>query len=189
MGESDRHLDPLQLDALRAGDNADPDDARHVAGCAQCRDALAELNSVAAALKRLHAPALEPSTDRDAQILWRARSEAARVRRQPLSRQRRALLAPATWAAVAVGLLALAAVMLIGRRHAAPTELTRVVSAPAPRPQADVDIDSDGRVTVLDAFLLARQLESAAADPSHPARVEHTEVDAVLAMAVSIRGT
>lgn len=188
MAESARHLDLLRLDALRAGDNTDPADAHHVAGCAHCRVALAELTGLAADLKALHAPALEPSTDRDAQILWRGGSEAARVRRQPRRTWRRAVPAPAVWAAAAVAVLALASVVMIGRRQAVPNQLTRVAST---SPLTEVDIDRDGRVTVLDAFLLAREMETrrdAAVDVNRDALVDQLDVDTVLAMAVSVGG-
>ena len=72
-------------------------------------------------------------------------------------------------------------------------QFTRVAAAPrAAKPAVSADLDGDGRVTVLDAFALARALEShviaGAIDVNHDTRVDENDVDAVLAMAVSVRG-
>jgi len=174
MADSTRHLELLELDAARAGEALPAAAAAHAAWCAQCRAALAELHDLAAALR---APAGgAPPADRDAVILAAARGEAARVRRA------RAL--PAALAAAAVAVLALAGLLLTPAPRP-DGDVAGVAHAPAARlamHASAVDRDGDGRVTVLDAFALAR-----ADAHGTPQLDDEARVDAIMAMAVSLR--
>jgi hypothetical protein len=156
------HLDLLELDALRAGEPVPAAARAHLAWCAECAAGLAELNDLQAALRV--APAAAAATPRDAAILGNAAWHAARVRRA-----RRRVLLPAA-AAAAVAALAIAALLDARRPQSTTIELA---SAPAARVRAE-DFDADGRVTVLDAFALAR------------ANADAAEVDAVLDQAVAL---
>jgi anti-sigma-K factor RskA len=195
MAESNRsHPDLLTLDASRAGEEVHAADAGHVAACPSCQAQLADLVGLADGVKALHGSTLPVTSDVDARILWLARGHAARIgRRKP--RWSRLVGAPATWAAAAAAVLALASALFLARREQPTGErLTRVAAAPpAAKPAALADLDGDGRVTVLDAFALARALETHAAasavDVNHDTQVDEDDVDAVLAMAVSVRGT
>src|SRR5262245_51684922 len=177
-----RHADLLVLDAIRAGEEVDPAAADHVAACASCQAQLADLAGLADGVKALHGSTLPVTSDVDARIRWLARGHAARIgRRQP--RWSRLVGAPATWAAAAAAVLALASVLLTRREQPAGEQLTRVAAAPpAAKPAASFDLDGDGRVTVLDAFALARALETHAAagavDVNHDTRVDEDDVDA-----------
>lgn len=156
------HLDLLELDALRGGDALPAAAAAHLAWCADCAAQLAALRELEMALRA--APAHPAATERDAAILASASWHAARVRRS-----RRRLLLPAA-AAAAVAVLAVAALLDTRRPQPATVELA---SAPAARGRA-ADLDADGRITVLDAFALAR------------ANADAAEVDAVLDQAVAL---
>ncbi|MDX2166939.1 MAG: hypothetical protein SF182_07750 [Deltaproteobacteria bacterium] len=154
------HLDLLELDALRAGEPLPASARAHAAWCAECTAALAELDELGLALRAVRS--IDIPAARDAVILADARWHAARVRRTGRGWM------PAALAAAAVAVLAIAA-LLNGR--AAPHTDIELASAPAARLH---DRAADGRVTVLDAFALAR----ANADPA--------EVDAVLDRAVAL---
>ena len=195
MPDSDRHLDLLQLDALRAGEAVDPIDATHAAGCPRCQAALTDLAALAGDLKALHAPALGAVHRRDASVLWLARTQAAGVRRRRGWRQR--LVQPVTWAAAAVALLALASAVFFAHRPVpqAVSTLARVAPVPPGAPAASIDaasadVDGDGRVTVLDALALARARDTRGTglDANRDTAADD-KVNAVLALAVSLRGT
>jgi len=197
MGHADRHLDLIDLDALRAGDAADPQVAAHLATCADCRADLEALRELAHDLRALHEPVRVAAPSRDAQIRWLTRMHATRIRKADVAtNESRWLAARPTWAAAAAIVLALGALLMMARRPESPP-LTRVASAPqAETGRAAVgiaaDLDGDGRITVLDAFALARKLEAAdrsgAVDVTHDTRVDQDDVDALLAMAVSLKG-
>jgi len=174
MDAADRHLDELELDALRAGEPLPAAAAAHAAWCVQCRAALADLHALAAALRTQPLAPPVPAA-REAAILAVAGLHTARARR----RQRRAWAATAAAAALAV--FAIAA--LLQTRQSIPAPVV-VAGAPASRLTADAaDLDGDGRVTVLDAFALAR-----AERQGTPTLGDvDTQVDAVLALAVSVR--
>lgn len=194
MAEQHRHLDPLELDAHRSGEE-NPERAAHLAECLHCQAALAELNELANRLKSLHAPALAAAADRDARILWLARGQAARVRLAEPRGLRRVFGVPPARAAAAAAVLALASALFLARRsppHGG-GQLTQLAGAPPAEPSFTADLDGDGRVTVLDAFALARDLEAApgrhAVDVNRDTRVDEQDVDTVMAMAVSVRGS
>ncbi len=117
----------------------------------------------------------------DEAVLTTARAHFARQRR------RRLILrwAPLAAAAAAVILLAIPALQSVRTqaRRAAPPDL-------AVRPE---DIDRNGRVDILDAFTLARQLEAGAAaepgwDVNYDGDVDGADVDAIAMLAVRING-
>src|SRR4029450_6318847 len=95
MADPGQHPDLLALDALRAGDSVDAADAGHVAACSECQAALAALAALARDLKHQHGAALAPTPELDAQILWRARAQALRVRRAGMRDSWRAVWAVA----------------------------------------------------------------------------------------------
>jgi hypothetical protein len=119
----DGHLDPLDLDALHAGEA--PDEIRaHAAACPPCRSEAAALASLAARFAL--PPVLVPAG---------IKSKALRLPAWP----RR--LAIAASLLLAVGVLA--------------------VFRPHPLPD---DANADGRVDIVDAFLLAKQDRTAEAE-------------------------
>jgi len=190
MAAADQHPDLLTLDALRGGDPVDASDAEHIASCAECQAALAELGALARELRDQHRPAVAPTPEIDAQILWRARAQALRGRRAGLRDRWRAV-----WAVAAAAILVLASAVLYSR-HAQPfpgQQMARLAAPAAPGARRSADVDGDGRVTVLDAFALARALErtpgKGGKDINEDAQVDEHDVDAVIAMAVSVRGS
>jgi hypothetical protein len=196
MSEPDRHLDLLQLDALRSGDPGEPAHAAHAATCPQCQTALDELIALADGLKLLHGPARQPAPSRDERVLELARARAAQVRGRSAALPLHWPTRRAVWAVAALALLALASWALATRRHQTSDarRLAQVAPAPPVAPAASAsiaDLDRDGRVTVLDAFALARAIEAGRQDPAldvnRDGRVDEDDVNAVLALAVSVR--
>jgi len=169
------HLDLLELDALRAGEPLPAAATAHAAWCADCASELDALHDLASALRGAEATPIA-AAHLDARVHALAATHAARVRR---SRWRAGSTAAAA-AAVAVFAMAVLWRDPLRRAAAPPAE---VASASAPRAELAMrdaaladDLDGDGRITVLDAFALAR---AGAADPPR--------IDAVVAMAVSLQ--
>src|SRR5215470_7511508 len=196
MAEVDGHLDLLRLEALRSGAPVEPDDAVHAASCPRCQSAVVELAAIAAGLQRLHRPVREFAEARDDRILELARERAAQIRADtPAARRWRSTAARWTVAVVAVlGLVSL----LIARRERMqqPHPLVEVAPGPPVAPAASAavaDLDGDGRVTVLDALVLARAIEAGHPNPAYDVnrdgRVDDDDVNAVLALAVSVGST
>jgi len=192
MSDGEAHPHWVRLDAVRAGEPVDPADVAHVATCSQCRSAISELASTAADLKLLHEPARAVAQQRDDRILRMARARIAQVRGVGTDR-RRSMRTAGVWVAVA-GLALTAA--LLGARRDQFHDMRRLVQvAPGPPIAPAVstsvaDLDGDGRVTVLDALILARSVEAgrrdAAFDVNRDGRVDEDDVNAVLALAVSV---
>lgn len=177
----DHHLDLPALDALRAGDPPTPTQRAHLTWCEPCRAALAELDTLAADLRRLEPAVLVPA-ERDAAILAAAR------RRADLAAHRPARSGPWTgsagrWAAAAVLVLAIGALMLTQRRGTPESQLAAVPPPRATLAASQADLDGDGRVTVLDAFALARAVTRGT---PRLGDADRHDVDAILAMAVAI---
>jgi hypothetical protein len=128
-----------------------------------------ELRTLASALDDLqpHPPAVPGSVD--AAILSRARLALGRPRRRPVRLFR--------WAGVAA---AAAAALLLS------------LFSDWPRPARDpMDIDRSGRVDILDAFAMARRIETgpspdAAWDLNRDGRIDRKDVDVVAMAAVKI---
>lgn len=177
----DAHLDLLTLDALRAGDPPTAAQRAHLAWCASCQATLADLEALATALRR-PAPESDVPADRDAAVLALARARAAVAARQADHRRQRIGLAR-RWAAAAVLVLAVGGLLLAQRRSA---PMSPLAAAPAPRAAlsaARADLDGDGRVTVLDAFALARAVTRGT---PRLGDADRHDVDTILAMAVAI---
>jgi len=110
----------------------------------------------------------------DLAVLQRAREHLRRLER-PQSRRKPSL----AWAAMAA---CLALAIWVGERFSNPTR---------PRPFAREDINRDGRVDILDAFALARQIETGGTlnprwDINGDGRVDRSDVNAIAARAVDL---
>lgn len=171
------HLDPLELDALRAGEPATGAQRAHLAWCEPCRAGLTELHALAAVLRDATEPISVPA-DRDRAILALA-ERAARASRRPAPGR---VATASRWAAAAMLVVAVGAVILMQRQRAdhelaaAPAQRTALTAAQA-------DLDGDGRVTVLDAYALARAVTRGTPQVGD---ADRHDVDLILAMAVSI---
>jgi hypothetical protein len=171
MADPTAHPDLAELEASRTGE-ATPEIEAHVAACAECRRAIADLGDVAVALRSAVPTIPDELNDR---ILWIARKEAAGIRR------RRRWGAVASWRGAAVAAGALLALGVL--RAVVPLERAR--TAPT------ADVDGNGVVDIRDAFLIARAVR-AGIEP--PARldvngdhvVDGGDVDLVAHAAVSL---
>jgi hypothetical protein len=196
MGEVDAHPDLLQLEEVRSGAPVEPADAVHVASCPRCQSAIAELAAVAAGLQRLHRPVLEFAQARDDRILELARARAAQTR-VDTPPARRWLSAAARWTVAIIAVLGVLSVLILRRQQThQPQPLIQVAPGPPVAPAASAavaDLDGDGRVTVLDALVLARAIEAGHQNPAYDVnrdgRVDDDDVNAVLALAVSVGST
>lgn len=155
-GADGKHVDPLALDALRAGTGA-REDADHAADCPTCRAALARLALLEATLKGAQPPA--PAVPRELELrILRGYRESSRTPAPATAPD-----APRRWLFPALGAAAAAALLLtinpvrLGDRAGSPPVArlpVATVRAPepwaAPRPGQGVDI--------VDAFRLARAL-------------------------------
>lgn len=149
----DEHLDSIALDELRRGEGSAA--AReHLDSCEPCR---AEADSLAGIVQALRddddqgRPVIPPEIDR--QVLEVARRRAASIRARGVIHRHR-------WLRPAVG-MAIAAGALLSMRlsfDALPSPGSRAEKASGVAVTAQqTDLDGDGRVTILDAFALARQ--------------------------------
>lgn len=164
------HLDELDLELLRCGE-ADGAARRHLQECAECRDALDRACELALRLRQSAPPAPAIPTEIDTRIRWQARLAARRARRSRFP----TLPATARFAAAAAALLALATLL----NHAEPPAATRLAAAPP----IEFDVDGDSRVTILDAFALAREQRTNGDD----AATQH-RIDTIARAAVRLRG-
>jgi anti-sigma-K factor RskA len=160
---SSAHPDFGELEAYRRGE-AEAAIADHVGRCALCQLNLKELDDLATLVRDDAAALPAVPEDIDQRIVWNARQNAARVRRQRV-RQR-----VQRWAIAASLLLAVGAVAV--RR-----QLNRSV------PQAKLDI--------VDALALARRLATGQpADPrydvNHDGRVDDADVERITRQAVAL---
>lgn len=176
----DRHPDDLELDAERSGD-ARPEVSAHVASCAPCQQRLDLLRDLAQGLSERPA-AIEVPEARELEILADAERASARARRRRTVR----LAAIPTIAAAAALLL----VVLLAQRSSSPT------SSEAPRATAPLagDVNRDHEVDILDAFVLARTIESGGAtqpdwDFNHDQAIDALDVDCIARLAVSLTAT
>lgn len=137
------HLDDIALEGARTGEAA-PEELLHLESCPACRERLAALEDLVENLAA-DRPSLDIPEQIDRRILWDARKAARRS-------TRRRTVRIAAWAAT------VAATVLLGlwiapefQRH--PEHVPAVV-------QSRYDLNRDGGVDILDAFWLARTLES-----------------------------
>jgi predicted anti-sigma-YlaC factor YlaD len=166
MTESERsHVDLDLLDALRAGEPVPARVTAHLAWCAPCRAELEALHQLAADLAHPSGRIEIPSdVDRGMRVL--AAEHARRVRHHRSSWWR-----ARGWATAAVAAIAVAAVLMRAPRPHSDTAPERVSVTVA------LDVDRDGRITVLDAFRVARQGGGDA-----------EQVEAIMRAAVALRG-
>ncbi|MBN2360123.1 MAG: hypothetical protein JXR83_11780 [Deltaproteobacteria bacterium] len=178
------HSTELDLELLRTGE-ADPAIARHVAGCAQCRDRLARLERDARALA-MPLAAIEVPAECDRAILALARRRAGFVAEQ-LERRRRPRWLRPLYAAVPLAAAASIIFFVTLQRGAQAPQATAPLAA-----AATGDINRDGRVDIVDALLLARALKSdqphdPAWDQNRDGRVDQADVDRIAQAAVSLQ--
>ncbi len=176
----DRHPDDLDLDAARTGD-AEPAVSAHVASCATCQERLQLLRDLGRSLSERPAP-MEVPAAREAEILAGAGRAASRARRR---RAVRLAALPAIAAAAAILLI-----VLLGDRASSPTASESPHSQTAPAE----DVNRDHSVDILDAFVLARTIESGGAtepdwDFNHDKVVDALDVDCIARLAVSLTAT
>jgi len=209
------HPTDLDLELLRTGE-ADDEVRRHVETCAACRERAAFFERAAKDLGKAPAPIPVPP-EREAAILALAREAAARSKSEVESRKskverRRTLLRVVPWAAAAsLALVVGGYVWLSGTSEpessrpimATVPQAGRVaapVAAPAPAPAQPVDrvapagpddLNRDGRVDIVDAYLIARSLERGrserAWDENRDGKVDRGDVDRIAFASVSLR--
>lgn len=177
----DPHLDLLELDALRAGNPPTAVQRAHLAWCEPCRAALTDLETLATGLRRLAADVTVPA-ERDAAILAAARRRADLAARQAV-RSRPWTGRAGRWAAAAMLVVAIGALTVAQRRVTLDAQRAAAPAARATLTASQSDLDGDGRVTVLDAFALARAVTRGT--PRLGGADRH-DVDAILAMAVAL---
>jgi anti-sigma factor RsiW len=171
----DSHPDLLALDAHRVGELVDSDLAEHLAACRECESELALQQALAA---ELGAPiAIEIPAPQDASLRAAARQRAEVVR----SRRRW------PWIAAAGLAVAAAAALLLILGRGGDGRGSQVAAAPI---QGDVNLD--GRLDVIDALVLARQLDGGGADVTRAdvnrdGRVDQSDVEWISASIVSLR--
>jgi hypothetical protein len=164
------HLDALDLELLRSGE-ANGDAQRHLDECPPCRSAFDATRELARRLRSAAPPFPAIPDEVDARVRWQARLAARRARRSPIV----SLPAAARLATAAAAVLALAALLNQSGHRAAPHL--------AAAPPIEFDVDGDRRVTILDAFALARQ-QRASADAQSP----DPRIEAIARAAVRLRG-
>jgi hypothetical protein len=204
------HPTDLDLDLLRTGE-ADDEVRRHVETCAACRAKAGFFAKAAADLGRLPAPIPVPP-EREAAILAMARERAAEVRRKSTvdSRQstarRGTLRRVVPWAAAASLALVIGGTIWLNRTSESEAPPPIMATAPkAARPPSPPtgpraatvvaagpdDLNSDGRVDIVDAYLMARSIERGrserAWDRNRDGRVDRGDVDRIAFAVVSLR--
>lgn len=172
MDPASTHPNDLDLELARTGE-AQPVVRSHLDACAECRARASWLDDLARALRVERGEAEIPQI-LDARLLREARRAATR-------RQRRAGW---RWAGVA----AAAALLLVAVWTLRPqAEALRPPAEPVLAPVAAAqDVNGDGTVDVLDAYWLARRIESDADlattwDFDGNGRIDRDDVDAIAA--------
>jgi hypothetical protein len=192
---SEQHPSQLDLDLLRTGE-ADAGVRGHVDGCAACRERLAAQQALARRIARPLAPLSVPP-ELDQALARRAREQGPRVRRRlerrPWIPARRAL----PGAAAACSVLALGAFLALWTRQLppgaspGPSELAGSAGSPAAAAAARADdVNADGRVDVVDAYLVALAVERGRASPSFDrngdGRVDRRDAERIALAAVAL---
>jgi hypothetical protein len=146
---------------------------------------------LAAALMRLHAVSANVPAERDEAMRRAIRTHFDQMARESGETSRRRRILP--WLAGAGGLSGLAAAIALAiwlGRFASPP---RTVTPPATIARAQpADIDGSGRIDILDAFALARMLESnqasaaVARDLTGDGAIDQRDVDAIALQAVAL---
>jgi hypothetical protein len=168
----DRHPDELALECARSGE-ADPEVRRHLDGCSSCRARLEGFAALAAALAA-PAPLTEVPAAQDAALRALAVERGRAIR----TRRRRA-----RWVAVAAAAAVVALFVLIRSRQGGDAAAPVVAAGPA-------DVNRDGALDILDAFALARALETGAPraewDFDRDGVVDRRDVDFIAQSAVAL---
>jgi len=177
------HPTELDLELLRAGE-ASAAIAQHVAGCAECQGQLARIGQCATALAAPIA-AIEVPAGREQAILSLAQQRAAVVAAQIERRRRPRWLRPLY---IAAPLAAAASIMVFVTTVRSPQLSQPAASAPA---AAAADLNSDGKIDIVDALLLARDLKRQSAqqpqwDLNGDGRVDQADIDRIAQAAVSL---
>jgi predicted anti-sigma-YlaC factor YlaD len=174
---TEAHLSEIELDAVR--DRTAPARyRRHVQECEVCRGAVEEIDALAQALAAPLLPVAVPAAQ-DAALRALARETGRRIAN---ARRRR-------WIGVGIGLAAAAVALVLlrgigGGEPGAREPDTRTLAQRR-------DINRDGRVNIVDAYLVARSLERGQAvepgwDVTGDRVVDRRDVDAIARAAVSI---
>ena len=188
MNAKDEHLDPLELDALRAGEG--PDTARaHLERCAECRAGLAGLERLAAEVRSQAAPRLAVPEEIDRAVLAMARERLSSP--QPAGRsdaarpagRARVLRFPLAARIAAAVLLAFALGFWIARDTWFGGGAREVARGPGGARAVDI----------VDAYVLALRIRSGAAlgpalDSNGDGLVDGKDVDELARRSVSISG-
>lgn len=185
MSAATNHPDLLRIDAVRAGEG-DKADLDHVQACDDCRRVLADLQDLARDLQEVSRPTLKVPDEIDRRILWNARKQAALARKRSVSSRGRRMPA-ARWAVAAGVVLALGTLSTwqLLQEQAASRRLPATISLAAE------DINGDGKVDILDAFALARSLQSRSGaaqtwDVNGDGVVDDRDVDLIAHAAVAV---
>lgn len=179
----DSHPDLLSLDAHRAGESA-PGVAEHLAACAACAQHLELQRSLAA---ELGAPlTIEVPPAQDAALRAAARQHANRVVTEVAAARPRW-----PWIAGATLAIAAAAVLLLMFARGSGEETGPASQRMAVAP-VHGDINLDGRLDVIDALVLARELDGGRADATRAdlngdGAVDRSDVEWISAEVVSLR--
>ena len=169
------HPDEVELDLYRTGE-ADAEVVTHVVGCDRCVERVEGSHRLAELLSP-ELTDIEVPTEQDLSLRRMARQAAARGARRRY------------WLVGAAALMAAAAILLaVWRLGATDTKRNAEVTATAAGPR---DLNRDGRVDILDAFVLARTLDRGGSPPSEwdingDSVVDRRDVDAIAAGVVSI---
>jgi predicted anti-sigma-YlaC factor YlaD len=168
------HLDDIALESARTGEAA-PEELQHLESCPACRERLAAIEDLVDNLVP-DRPPLDVPEEVDRRILWDARRAARRSKRRRTVRI-------AAWAAT------VAATVLLGLWIAPYFHLLEEAAPPVV--QSRYDLNRDGGVDILDAFWLARTLESESVrrpewDLNGDGEVDAADTDHLAAAAVSL---
>jgi hypothetical protein len=185
------HPNELDLELLRTGE-ADDDVRAHVESCASCRERLDTSRSLAARLAR---PMEKVDVPRalDAMLAQEAREHGAVVRRKLHERRRPVTLKRVLpWAAAACLVLGLGALLAVRtlRQTAGVAPAASVPAAPVVAAAGPNDVNGDGRVDVIDAYLVAlavdRERTSVAMDRNGDGRVDRADAERLVLAAVAL---
>jgi hypothetical protein len=185
------HADEMDLELLRTGE-ADDEVRAHVEGCASCRERLAAARSLAARVAR-PLEKVEVPRALDEKLARQTREQGAVVRRKLHERRRPVTLKRVLpWAAAACLVLGLGVLLAVRtlRETAGVSATEPVPSAPAVASAGPNDVNSDGRVDVIDAYLVAlavdRERTAAAMDRNGDGKVDRADAERLVLAAVAL---
>ena len=177
----DQHPDIVEIEAMRTGEASD-ETRQHVQSCEQCRETL-QMLSISADVLSPQAIAVPQSADSAVMAI---------IDRQVGERKRKASAGRVFVFLRRVGAVAAAAAIVVGLG----VWFYPGSSGPAAKPVIvsvvthEADIDGDGKVDVVDAYLLARKLKAGdvdiACDLNHDGSVDDKDVEVIAKLAVSL---